>query len=285
MVVCCTIVTKAVLPEPKSSAALIKNFWINKTFSTNYEIVICGDSRIYRGISAAEITKNTSEKLSAINIGYSSAGLSHDYLDFAVSKLKTRGKKILIIGITPHSLTYEASKNEHLKSFTKVKWIEKTKSLHMYSLLSFFEPYKLKELIWPINDNYIQSFKSDGWVASDYVNPDSTKALASYIKTFNSYKVDSVVTKSFLDKVSNLKNDDIRIIAFRPPSTMAMRELEDSLSGFNENYLKNELSKNNIVWVSFQDKDYVSYDGSHLVKISAIRLSEELAYAIDTLIY
>ena len=90
-------------------------FWANKThFLNEGDILILGDSRVYRGVSPQAMQSIIGEKR-ILNLGYSSAGMSQDYFSFIRQKMASNQKVKLIIGISPYSLTTEARKNEHLQ--------------------------------------------------------------------------------------------------------------------------------------------------------------------------
>ena len=99
------------------------------------------------GISS-DILSNVSSDLSFINLGYSSAGLSDEYLNFVVSKFNPESKnKILIIGISPLSLTKEAKKNEALKSYLELSKFDVFRYKYLSHFLEEFAPYKPLNLI------------------------------------------------------------------------------------------------------------------------------------------
>ena len=62
-----------------------------------------------------------------------------------------------------------------------------------------------------------------------------------------------------------------------------MEILEDSISGFEENFIKNELTKHSVIWLDFINVQFVSYDGSHLTKSSARKLSRHIGKKINEL--
>jgi hypothetical protein len=82
-----------------------------------------------------------------------------------------------------------------------------------------------------------------------------------------------------------LKAKNVEIIAFRPPSTYQMEQLENTLGQFDEDYVKDELHKIGVHWVPFNNSDFVSYDGSHLQYKSAEKMSTQLGEYIEKLAY
>jgi hypothetical protein len=74
--------------------------------------------------------------------------------------------------------------------------------------------------------------------------------------------------------------EGIRVYAFRPPTTPEMRELESLLSGFDEKDFLDRLGKAGGIWIPVSLQEYRSYDGSHLDKENAKRLSVRIAEII-----
>lgn len=274
---------RGVLPEKRISETEIENFWIRKAVADPiYDIVIAGDSRVYRGISPLHIQKGLAGiDLNVLNFGFSSAGFSQNYLELAVSKFHPNSEvKILLLGVTPHSLTSKAFENEHLNSFLEFSAFDNFKSKYLFDFLNFFSPYHLSDLE-PIEEkNYQEEFKEGGWSAAYYLKPDSTVALESYYKTFTEYQVEEKNVTSFIYTLNSILNQDITIIAFRPPSTSKMTELEDEMSKLDMDLLAQKLKEIGVIWLEFNDNAYASYDGSHLHFKSAEKLSIQIGEII-----
>lgn len=276
---------KLVAPEPIKNKELVQEFWIQKTHANkNYNVVVGGDSRIYRGFSPEDLNQATSKDLSSINLGYSGTGFSSDYLDFCMSKFDDNSKtKVLILGITPHSLTKESFKNEASRKYAVASTFEIFRYKYLSRILKHLSPYSPTEFFNRKTTNYQEEHKKNGWISSYYLEPDSSKALKSYAKTFMKYQVTDNEVNTFLNKVKEIRTQDILIIAFRPPSTKAMRNLEDSLSGFDEKCLKRKLEGMGVQWLDYKDGDFNSYDGSHLHYESAKKLSRQLGIEVSKL--
>lgn len=102
-----------------NSAYEFNRFWIEKTHGVGdqkFDVLICGDSRVYRGVSSRVIA----EKLtgySVFNLSYSSGSYSDFMLDYIEKHLKEGAMQpILILGITPYSLTPKAAMDEHIRT-------------------------------------------------------------------------------------------------------------------------------------------------------------------------
>lgn len=274
---------KLFVKTPQNNDEIIESFWTNKAHSeAKLDIIAAGDSRVYRGVSS-KVSAALNEDYSFFNMAFSSAGLNHKYLDVVISKFNTNTKqKILLLGVSPHSLTQAAKQNEHFEGYLNKGKFEVFRYRYLSPFLKHFSAYKPTDILG--TENYLQRYTKEGWVASDMVQPDSTYALKSYRQTFSKYQVEQKDMEDFITVVREInKQGKIEIIAFRPPTTLAMKELEDSISGFDENYVKNELQKAGVKWVDF-DTTYTSYDGSHLNENAANALSEKLGVIVSELV-
>lgn len=261
---------------------VLKNysFWAKKTFnSQKYDVVVFGDSRIYRGFSANHFSRSAND-LSAINIGYASAGYSEPIFRLIDKRIKKNSKhRVIILGITPLSLTPEGARNSHYFECINIKREERIELQYFYSTLNFFLPYTLKSLFesfkgTSFEQSYLQEYFDDGWVASDtrVRNPESS--LDFYKTRFVKNQVSNEVFNNLIIEIDEWINQGISVYAFRPPTTSKMVAVEDSLSGYNAAYIIDNLKKHRVHWIELAHEDYISYDGSHIEKQSAIKLSK-----------
>jgi len=282
---------KLFIPAEENVKTEKEYLWTLKTHNPDkFDIIIMGDSRIYRGISPEYLTKKLPET-TAINLGFSSAGFSNLYFNFAEKKLKEETKnKVILIGISPHSLTPSALKNEELKSY-----LNKSKT-DVFKTISLANVYKTANSITPsqiINNlsstnkqykKYNQEFYTNGWVKSSNNKPNINIALYKYKNIFTNNKVSEEAINNLSIQINKWTKKGIKVICFRPPSTIEMEQLEDSLSGYNESEISRKIITNGGYWININSKNYVSYDGSHLHYESAIKLSEKLGLNIKELL-
>jgi hypothetical protein len=268
-------------PYPNEYKHNYQKFWLKKTTnSKKYDIVVIGDSRIYRGISPKVI----SEKLngvSVLNFGYSSARLNDFMFSQAEKKLDmSSNNKAIIIGITPNALTVSSNENDHILEFLNMPKEEQLEILYFYDFLKLFAPIRKKDFRKSDKNskpNYIQDFEADGWVASDKIPEDTTEAFESYTSNFEDNKVSLNRVDDLCKKTKLWVNQGIKVYAFRFPTSVSMKNIEDSLSGFNEKLISEKIEKEGGIWLEFNFNRYHSYDGSHLDKESAINFSFDLA--------
>lgn len=274
-----TVALVFVLPQSENRSIMREWFWLNKTFSlSEAELIVAGDSRAFRGIDPSSITEGSNN----INLAYSGAGFSKEYVDFVCSHFHENEKeKVLVLGITPFSFTPTALKNEHLESFVKMSAFQRYKGLYINPTLQLFEPRTVDDL-YPLNvsENYTEVYHENGWMESNDLPGDSLQALKSYQTIFDQNQVQQSAISFLMACVDSLHKDGVVIIGFRPPTTPQMRALEDSLSGFSEAEIRQGFEAAGGVWIQFDDVDFATYDGSHLRPASARKLSALIGKAL-----
>jgi len=208
-----------------------KRFWIQKTHNTStFNLLICGDSRVYRGVSSAVVAKEAGNEYRGFNFGYSSGSYSGFMLDQIEKRLDMQANsKVIILGISPYSLTPKAALDEHIREELARKKEEIFEYKYLVPIKRIFEPFTLHQLFrdrdgdetvvnnFPI---YHQEFYSrQGWVASWRTPSDSTAALSEYVRDFTNNKVNHETVDSLLNRVSFWVKSGIKVFAFRPPTT------------------------------------------------------------------
>ena len=265
-------------------------FWLNKTFAPpEYDLVILGDSRIYRGVSP-EAIESTLPGTKALNFGFSGAGYYGEYLIEAKSKLSPDANPpILLLGITPHSLTPNGAINEHFTQETNRPPIYQIMYTRLPKLMDLLDPIdpalvfidfaSLTNLVdLPGEDiwSYNQVFNQSGWISSSRFPVQPDYALKTYKEIFLNNHVDEFVVNSLLWSIDNWVENGILVFGFRMPTTAEMIRLEDEMSGFDEQEFVSRFEQAGGHWLTICGDCYASYDGSHLLAEEAIQLSMEL---------
>ncbi len=275
---------------PKNKEKYLRDqFWTQKTFAPSvYDIVIMGDSRIYRGISPSEMEKILPGK-KILNFGYSDGGLNAEMFEMATQKLSKNSRDAMIVlGITPNSITGYSQNNVQF-------WQEKTRPredvlerLYLNGILYHFSA-TTPEAIWDLlkkekqSNYYRNEYYANGYVESEKFPTDTTEAIPSYVQDFTTYKVKEKSIAELIRQVHTWHEKGIQVVGFRPPVSMPMRMLEDTMGMFNEASIKAQFKKAGGHWIDFNPNLYKTYDGSHLNKESALRLSNDLAIEIRNL--
>ncbi|MDA3881046.1 MAG: hypothetical protein PF436_11720 [Prolixibacteraceae bacterium] len=275
------------VPSSDSKDRLVsKDFWINKTHnSRRFSLVVAGDSRIYRSVSPGEMEK-VLEGYRGFNVGYSSAGFANSMFGKIEKHIDFDARKpIVVLGVSPWSLTSDAGENKHMAGELNRKKEELIQAKYFSSVNNFFAPYSLKEVFDKVKKrNYKKGneyrYTAKGWVASNTDMPNPQMALGHVEANYTGNQMNQEQLQQLAEKISFWEQKGAEVFAFRPPSTRAMEMMEDSLSGYNEQYVAEVLENAGAVWFKFDVENYFSYDGSHLDESSAIRLSHELALKI-----
>src|SRR3989339_690076 len=267
----------------------IDRFWLHKVFGPErYDLVVAGDSRIYRGISTDDLSAEL-YGLSAYNLGFSSGILDKDLLELAQHKLAPDGARLLLLGITPHALT--AKRNEHLAKIAARSLEDRILVRYGHPLALLFHrmsPTTLLKLIaghsvWSNQTNYLEDyFIESGWVASSYRREYGNKAtLRTYRETRERFPVSPQRVADLLAAVAELHRTGVRVFFLWLPSSPPMQKLETAWPGFDYSALREALRSAGAVPLDHAVPIGLhSYDGSHLHHSSARTLSRSLGRAL-----
>ena len=250
-----------------------------------YPILLVGDSRTYRGINPEALEKKF--HYPAYNAGLSSAGMNETmFRYFNENKLSpSSGFRMIILGITPHSMILEQRSNKHLNSL--IKKAEQDSMFRFggtdYSAV-FFKPMnerrykKLRRRIRNKEKEERPNLKNiwvNGWFSHDikYHQKLFDDGLKKYRKRISSGKFSEDSLSDLCTWTRKWKNDGIIVIGFRPPTSSLMEEIENQLPGYKEQYLKKKFEDAGGIYLSFPKDAYQTYDASHLNKENAERFS------------
>jgi hypothetical protein len=278
---------KAFAPKSDEKRVIENNsFWKHKTFDKKtYQIVIAGDSRVYRGVSPQAMIP-VLPGMNILNFGYGSAGFDNIMLNEISKKIDLKAKqKVVVLGLTPLTLTQEGRNNYHLNYELKTKREELIELLYFKRAFQFFVPFTLDQMDQKLKGKefqttFHQEYTSTGWVATYDEKPWEESAIKSYSTRFINNQVTEENLLQVANKIKEWTQQGVMVFGFRPPTTHKMVALEDSLSGYNEQWVKTKIVESGGIWLDFNVDDYSTYDGSHLQKESAYRFSHDLATKI-----
>jgi len=271
-------------PEPMNSKTSESFFWNNKVNDTKkYNFIISGDSRAYRGVSPYEL-ENIIENIEAKNLGFSSGGFNEEVFKLINKHLDiNKNNNIVLICLTPFSLTNSAYESGHIKSLKKNVGFENWKINNLTKRLTFFDPIIPSEIAARyFGYGYYHKYYDNGWIESEKFPVNRDVALKLYAKEFANNKFSEKSFQVLLDNIYDLTNKNVEVFTLRMPVYHKLKALEDSLSGFKENILKSRIINNGGRWIDIQDSLYSTYDGSHLDGESARLLSKRIAKKINS---
>jgi len=277
------VVILSFLLPTQQQKQLAEIFWTEKTFApAKYDLILIGDSRTYRGVSPDEMEKKLTG-MKILNFAYSNGGLNPVMFKAAEEKLsKNDSPKVIVLGITANCITGYTQNNEQFtieKSRPREEIIERR---YLNPLLYRFAPTTIDLVKDQITNKETQSYyssvyKDNGWVESDKFPTDTTEAIESYTKDFSTFKVEEQYIEVVMNQVKKWSEKGILVVGFRPPVSQPMRELEDSMGLYNETEIAARFEAACGHWIDLNMSEYKTYDGSHLQKESALKLSSDLA--------
>lgn len=283
------LVLVAGLFKPVAQDSRVKSdaFWLKKThYKKDFDLVIMGDSRAIRAF-APEAMKADLPDYRVYNFAYSGGGLNPPMYRAAQQKLdKKSGKKIILLGVTPRSLTSLSNRNVLFRKQKRIPQTEIFQQVYINPLLAFFEPVKiigLMDMLWPNKKKEIlkQEFRSSGWVASTAEPENPQKLLKPYMEYYSKTRVSQKNVVHLVKQTKKWVSKGIKVFALRVPTTAPMVALEEKHSGFDEVDLVKRFTAAGGIWIPVNPNSYSSYDGSHLNKQSAIKLSGDVARYIN----
>lgn len=256
-----------------------KFFWTNKSHQTEqFDIVVFGDSRVYRGFSPGVFTKGTT--FTCFNFGYSSGGTSPEMLDYIESRLDRRSGGVMLIGVSPDVFTKYAQRNIQYNQEMDRTTMEVLENLYVEPFMRNFSSVKISKplsILQGYNAKRVRELVfEDGFMPTFPSSIDSLRRVQIYANNYaKKGGIESNYVQAFLDRVQEWKNQSIRVIAYRPPTSRAMQKVEES-AGFDEEDFVKRFQQAGGEWIDINEKDYVSYDASHIDGNEAIRLTKEL---------
>jgi len=268
-----------------STGVTEERFWVMKArLPPSFDLVLAGDSRVYRGLSPAAMREVLKGRRIA-NFGFPGCGLTRPYLE-AASALLDPGSQApaIVVGVTPHSLTPHAARDNGFLAEKKRPWMQANMRMYLAPVERTFAPIdpntSLKVWLHPEEfgyGRYFEDFHEDGWVASRHEPERPDQALGEYRRVLEPVSAD--ILDELFDHVRRWNSAGRRVFGFRPPTSDAMAGLEVSMTRFDEARFVEGFEHAGGVWLR-PEAAYHSYDGSHLREDSAIQLSRDLATAM-----
>jgi hypothetical protein len=281
-----------VRPLDSSSEALDRlranRFWIMKAQNKGkYAVLILGDSRSYRGLSPAEMSKSLGSS-NIYNLAFSAGGLNQEIYDVASGMLDMGAKhRMIVLGVTPGSLMASTENNRQYREEHNRPQSAYLERVYIDPWLQRFVPFDWERLMYSVADRrsngkrHVNRYADDGWVGSGGSPEDPTDELNSYREVMARYQVKEALVQALFDQTRMWSSMGVRVFGFRPPTSQAMLDLENKMSGFDEREFVEGFEAAGGKWIPVEPSTYHSYDGSHLDEASAIRLSDYIAAQIS----
>lgn len=238
-------------------------FFVKKLFKPPiYDIVIVGDSKVYRGIAPEEIKRATG--LSAFDFSFNAMQVNRQSLDYAEKLLKPNGARIMIINADHGGLADSGS--DMFRSLLALKQIE---------LLNIFTLGNGQRYIQTKNSHTKTREYDDGFVWTATTNGKAYQHGA--IERFGYYDKPSVRDRIF-QWVNEAKGRGIRFFALCVPASPELAKWELT-KGYDPAEEKRAFEAAGIEWIDVPGT-FQTWDGTHLLGDEAVRYSRQLGAAL-----
>ena len=249
------------------------------------DVVIAGDSRVVHGVSG-NVMREHLVGLRIVNYGFYGCGYDEQYLRAIDEQFcPDGGDKMVVLGITPWSLTGKARVDNSFK-------VEKERLANRTALQAkaarkprFSRSMKPANFVRAVlGDKEAEADGqggevNDGWIGSvRSINPGAD--VENYRFKFLNNGVEEQAVEELLLRVRSWCDNGVAVFGFRPPTSEAMVALEEQLSGFDESDFVERFEATGGRWIGVDQFKYLSYDGSHLHRDGAIAFSHDLGKKI-----
>jgi hypothetical protein len=256
------------------------------------DVVFGGDSRVFLGVDP-EAVSHHSELGTVVNFGFSSTGYSNEYLGSLKGILMRRGHRVIVLGVTPHSLTQSAVKRNTFLDYQQYygkpleNWeISLARLKERFAPITFASARNKLAGVRVAKGSQVTRFCENGFAAKPRGNvarKTVESTLRRYKSIFNSNTVDESIIRNVLHFCRECRELEISVVAFRPCTSPEMVDIENRASGFDEVTFAAEFEAVGGVWLKLSDSGLVSYDASHLDEPSAQLLSIRIGKALRLL--
>lgn len=274
-----------------SENRLFDDFFGRKCLPDPYPVIIYGDSRTFNGISPDIISKVLQQP--SFNLAFSSGGMNESMMRLIDAKLERKNdKKVVILGISPYSLTEKARKNECYNSYygkLKIKGDSlfiSSRGLRLLDIITM--PINKIFTIGSPNAKKIhkgkvfsKQYHDNGWCET-VVYGDTKKSIEKTLEMYETrdFKNNPISPASISEMLTYIRkwtNEGVQVFAFRPPTCDAMEDIEERKTEFSSFMLEDEIRKHGGTWIEIPRTGWVSYDASHVDAESAKKLSAFIA--------
>lgn len=283
-------ILEAELPaaDPKRiDAGLRERFWQLKIRDRKkVNVVFLGDSRVNQGLSPSVFsTALPGNEWTCRNLAFNAGGLNPLVFDLAESRLDLDSSRrpIIIMGVSPGSLTHQGAENEHLEKLRKRSLIQTTGYIYFPRIAGALSREKLDiEVEHFAGQN---EYHDDGWQAAlrfDNVWPDAWLEGTRHL--FRRDYIRPEVRQELMKRTRRWSEKGILVVGFRPPTSPRLRQIENVDGKFDEEAFAREFISNGGVWISIDPDSFRAYDNSHLSKGEAIKLTKLLAREVSVIL-
>ena len=264
-----------------------KRFWSLKIQAKNCaDIVLGGDSRTFCSLSPTHMNEVLPD-CRIFNFAFGGNGYFSTYCQKLEEVLRSDAPSPkIVLGITPASLCLRAFRRngfrEHLAMPQQDKWIR----CHFGHIYDFFDPMSFGDAwqgLFPQfgKDRNYREYHEDGWVGADSEPVSYKSELRRYRRRFEESSISEDMVNDLLAQIRQWAEKGIRVYGFRPPVPAEMLELEETMSGFEEENFVRRFETAGGEWIDMPPVTSASHDGSHLRLNAAVQFSKDFATMLN----
>lgn len=276
----------ALRPDKTRVGMYPKEYWAKKIgWKHCANVILTGDSRTLMALSPTKIKKILNyDKI--YNYGFGGNWYSVEYLQAVEDLLRPKEvNKVIIMGISPHSLTQGNAERGNFSELSKLSKQEAYLDIHFAPLVNFFEPMSFRDALEGLfpsiaSSHTEQIYMPDGFVAVHKTPSNRRNEVKRYRKIYEKSQVSDQTIDNVTRFIKKWTKENIKVYGFLLPSCSEMYELERKVSGFNQKEFVKLFEASGGIWVEVNPVRYESFDGSHLQDHAAMEYSRDLAMAI-----
>jgi hypothetical protein len=263
-----------------------KRYWAEKIrWRHCADAVLTGDSRTLMALSPAHM-KKVLDYDRILNFGFGANWYARKYLEIVEEVLDPNSNnKAIMMGITPHSLTYRTKVLGHFLYFINVSKQDVFFDIHLAPLLNFLDPMSFRDAYQGLFPSLAptttrQEYFADGWISVHKEPSGKRREVKRYRGIFKQRQVSQETIDVLMEFVTKWSNSGIKVYGFVLPTCKEMVELEAKESGLNQFEFIKTFKQAGGIWIDVDQCSYESFDGSHLQDVGAVEFSHALALKI-----
>lgn len=237
-----------------------------------YDLVLVGNSRVYRDMSPKVISENIGKKV--YNFGFSNLQMDSAVLSRAEQLLNPNGAKEMLLGINVNALS-----GQSLDGYRSVRGLNGIEQKNVM----LFAPY---EKYFRLGDAESATQKPDhlGFVWSMTKHADETiqKGRVMSGKTIATFKPQALADVA--NWVKSARARGIKVYATVPPIPEITSKAENEVGHYDPDLVRKTLQDAGAEWIDVPGT-FQTYDGSHLLGPEAEKYSLELSKKLGGVVH
>lgn len=277
------LLTVLLRPDPGDSRSVVlgkKMLWTGQAGTA-----FAGDSRMWEGLSPVDAGPLPGR---ALNCAFPGGAYDARYLDYLGSLLDPGSqKRILVLGITPHSFTREALRKNGFLDYTHQAPWSLWADVRLGHLLRRFQPVSALEqrrlLGLDISAETMRIYHADGWAESWRLRPDTSGLAAAQELIYAHNPIVPQAEIQLFEQVSRWSQSGILVAGLALPASPEAEALERRYTGFSVADFGTAFVQAGGRWLEVEVPGLIFYDGVHLERESARTYSREVGNALRQL--